>query len=195
MRKTQAMLAAEENDDASKEKMLGELIFFSSRALLITRGLEAKSEEEVYSGFLKHFIEAGLIAQSFREIVAAALAKDFQDISARQAEALELAKAVLALYETMDNTFNFKSEAPAQGSGQKADLPAVVKDFRGVACPLNFVKTKVELAKFSSGDLLEIWLDDGAPIENVPGSVKAEGHKIVAQNKLGDHWTVVIEKN
>jgi len=70
----------------------------------------------------------------------------------------------------------------------------VVKDLRGVLCPLNFVKTKVELAKLKPGDLLEVWLDDGAPIENVPGSVKGEGHRIVEQKKVDGHWAVVIEK-
>jgi sulfite reductase (ferredoxin) len=63
-----------------------------------------------------------------------------------------------------------------------------------VACPLNFVKTKVELSKLKPGEILEIWLDDGAPIENVPGSVRAEGHKIISKTKAGDHWSVVIEK-
>ncbi|MDO8662937.1 MAG: sulfurtransferase TusA family protein [Candidatus Omnitrophota bacterium] len=192
--KTQAALSAEGNDQIRKEKLLGELVFFASRVLLITRGLDAKSEEEVYAGFLKHFIESGLINQSFQNIVAAARVKDIKAIAARESEALDLGKAVLALYETMDNTFNFKTEVARQGSVQKTDAPAVVKDFRGVACPLNFVKTKVELAKLKPGDLLEIWLDDGAPIENVPGSVQAEGHKILAQKKTGDYWSVIIEK-
>mgnify|MGYP001618166644 FL=1 len=98
IRKTQAALAAEGKNNLRKEKMLGELVFFASRALLITRGLDAKSEAEVYTGFLKHFIEAGLIAQPFRGIIAAALAKDSKGIVARESEALDLAKAVLALY-------------------------------------------------------------------------------------------------
>ena len=70
----------------------------------------------------------------------------------------------------------------------------MVKDFRGVACPLNFVKTKVELAKLKPGEILEIWLDDGAPIENVPGSVRAEGHNVLGQKKIADYWSVIIEK-
>jgi sulfite reductase (ferredoxin) len=63
-----------------------------------------------------------------------------------------------------------------------------------VACPMNFVKTKFELAKVKNGELLEILLDDGAPINNVPGSVKEEGHEIVAVNKKGEHWSVLIQK-
>jgi sulfite reductase (ferredoxin) len=59
---------------------------------------------------------------------------------------------------------------------------------------MNFVKTKIELATLKSGDLLNILLDNGAPIENVPGSVIAEGHKIVEQKQIEDHWSVTIQK-
>ncbi len=44
------------------------------------------------------------------------------------------------------------------------------------------------------GETLEVILDDGEPIENVPGSVKLDGHIILNQEKIGDHWTVLIEK-
>ncbi|MCI5145867.1 MAG: sulfurtransferase TusA family protein [Candidatus Electrothrix sp. AR3] len=68
------------------------------------------------------------------------------------------------------------------------------KDLIGVKCPLNFVKTKVELAAMDSGETLQIILDDGDPIENVPGSVQLEGHSILHEEKIGNQWTVVIEK-
>jgi sulfite reductase (ferredoxin) len=68
------------------------------------------------------------------------------------------------------------------------------KDLRGVACPMNFVKTKVELSKIASGEVLKIFLDDGEPIDNVPRSVLGEGHKIIEQEKTGEYWIVVIEK-
>ena len=72
--------------------------------------------------------------------------------------------------------------------------PDAVKDLRGVACPMNFVKTKMELSKMTARQVLEIWLDDGAPIDNVPGSVRAEGHKVLSQEKTDGYWTVRIEK-
>ena len=194
IKKAQAALLKEGLDANQKEKLLGELVFYASRALLITRGLDAKSEEEVYAGFLKHFIETGLIDGAFRDIIAIVRRGDSREILARQFQALGLANAVLALYETMDNSFNFKAANPVPEIPKKEIAATIVKDLRGVLCPLNFVKTKVELAKLKSGDTLEIWLDDGAPIENVPGSVKAEGHKVISQNKIGDYWSVVIEK-
>ena len=59
---------------------------------------------------------------------------------------------------------------------------------------MNFVQTKMELYKIKAGDLLEIRLDDGDPVNNVPGSVKAEGHNVLKQTREGDHWVVLIEK-
>ena len=53
------------------------------------------------------------------------------------------------------------------------------KNLRGVACPMNFVQTKIQLATMQPGEELEIWLDDGAPLNNVPGSVQNEGHEIL----------------
>lgn len=59
---------------------------------------------------------------------------------------------------------------------------------------MNFVKTKIELALMQSGELLEILLDDGQPIDNVPGSVRLEGHTIVEQTQIDNYWKVVIRK-
>lgn len=75
--------------------------------------------------------------------------------------------------------------------------PAIdaVKNCRGVGCPMNLVYTKVELAKLESGQVLEIILDDGPPINNVPASAQKEGHTILEQNRLDDGaWSVLIKK-
>ena len=67
-------------------------------------------------------------------------------------------------------------------------------DLRGVLCPLNFVQTKLELEEMESGQILEITLDDGDPMRNVPRSVKAEGHRIVKVEPLGDVYRLLIER-
>lgn len=67
-------------------------------------------------------------------------------------------------------------------------------DLRGTKCPINFVKTKIAMAAMKSGETLEVWLDDGEPAENVPRSTKLEGNKVLNQEKVGDYWTVLIEK-
>lgn len=69
------------------------------------------------------------------------------------------------------------------------------QDCRGIGCPMNLVYTKVALAKRDSGQVLEVILDDGSPIANVPGSVVREGHKILAKDQLQDGtWSLLIEK-
>jgi TusA-related sulfurtransferase len=69
------------------------------------------------------------------------------------------------------------------------------KNCQGVGCPMNMVYAKVELAKMQPGQVLELILDDGPPIKNVPGSVIKEGHKILDKQQLEDGtWLVRIEK-
>jgi len=67
-------------------------------------------------------------------------------------------------------------------------------DLHGVTCPMNFVKTKVALASLAVGDLLEVILDEGEAMLNVPRSVKDEGHHIVKVESLGETFRVVIRK-
>lgn len=51
-------------------------------------------------------------------------------------------------------------------------------DLRGTPCPLNFVRIKLHLKKMVPGSLLEVWLDPGEPIEQVPDSLKMAGYEI-----------------
>ncbi len=68
-------------------------------------------------------------------------------------------------------------------------------DLRGVHCPINFVKTKLKLDEMASGDFLEVLLDEGDPIANVPRSVKEEGHQILKVGKAENgYYTILIEK-
>jgi TusA-related sulfurtransferase len=74
-------------------------------------------------------------------------------------------------------------------------LPGEILDLRGARCPLNFVKTKLKIEDMTSGELLEIVLDDGEPIKNVPRSVAAEGHEVIGVEKLDDgSFSVFIKK-
>lgn len=51
-------------------------------------------------------------------------------------------------------------------------------DLRGTPCPINFVRTKLKLEQMPVGELLEVWLDAGEPIEQVPQSLTVEGYTI-----------------
>lgn len=51
-------------------------------------------------------------------------------------------------------------------------------DLRGTPCPINFVRSKLRLERMKTGEILEVWLDGGEPIEQVPDSLKMEGYII-----------------
>jgi TusA-related sulfurtransferase len=58
-------------------------------------------------------------------------------------------------------------------------------DLRGVACPMNWVKTRIALERLGEGDVLEVLLAEGEPAESVPRSAAEEGHRVVAVEPLG----------
>lgn len=72
-------------------------------------------------------------------------------------------------------------------------LPRLL-DLRGVVCPRNAVRSRLVMAGYPRGKELEIWLDEGSPIENVPGSLVADGNKVVFREKKGDYWVIKVVK-
>ena len=217
----------EQLEDTSKiEKLLHDIVFSENRMLLVTRGLDPRTDEDVYQGFEKEFIAAGIIPKKFK--VLTDKARNNESLRSEKPLIDELADLLNNLYQNMDDSLQFKlpaaqsptdftentdskekSAESAKSVGQKntseneqkssagepeAISPDVKKDFRGVMCPMNFVKTKIALTPMQSGQILEILLDDGAPIENVPGSVKNEGHTILSTEKVENYWKVLIKK-
>ncbi|MBI4832235.1 MAG: sulfurtransferase TusA family protein [Candidatus Lindowbacteria bacterium] len=67
-------------------------------------------------------------------------------------------------------------------------------DLRGTKCPINFVKTKLRLEEMKAGEILELWIDDGEPMRNVPRSVKEEGHKIIRADKIDNSFRLLVLK-
>jgi len=68
-------------------------------------------------------------------------------------------------------------------------------DITDVVCPITFVKAKVALEEIKIGETLEIKLNDGEPIQNVPRSLKNEKHKIsnLTKNEDGTYTIIVIK--
>jgi len=195
IRETRARLSALAPGEMEKRAAcLRDLVFFAARMLLITRAVEPRTPGEVYQNFRKTFLDTGLVDTGFSDVLRAAEDGGGRALVEKEAAVHALVDRVIFLYEHMDSAFRFDlPEAPAR-SPKPQDRARSVLDLRGVACPMNFVKTKVELSRLPAGAVLEIWLDDGEPIENVPGSVREEGHAILEQKKVEDHWSVVIEK-
>jgi tRNA 2-thiouridine synthesizing protein A len=69
-------------------------------------------------------------------------------------------------------------------------------DLRGVSCPTNFVKAKLVLEDLENGEIVQILLDDGEPVKNVPRSLQADGHKLIGLQQTSEgHYILEVEKN
>lgn len=68
-------------------------------------------------------------------------------------------------------------------------------DITDVVCPVTFVKAKVALEELEDGQILAIHMNDGEPVQNVPRSIKAEGHQILKLEDNGDEtYTLIVRK-
>lgn len=67
-------------------------------------------------------------------------------------------------------------------------------DLRGVRCPLNAVRSRIFLAGLGPGAEVSVSLDDGAPIENVPQALIADGHSVLKTEKKGDYWRIRVRR-
>jgi len=62
-------------------------------------------------------------------------------------------------------------------------------------CPMTFVKTKLRLAQINTGDILEVLLTEGEPLNNVPKSAKEQGYNVLGvQHVEGNIHKVTIQK-
>ena len=66
-------------------------------------------------------------------------------------------------------------------------------DITDVVCPTTFVKAKVALEELDEGQILSIRMNDGEPVQNVPRSIKEEGHQILKllNNEDGTYELIV----
>ncbi|MGB3613067.1 MAG: sulfurtransferase TusA family protein [Elainellaceae cyanobacterium] len=67
-------------------------------------------------------------------------------------------------------------------------------DLRGTPCPINFIRTKLCLEKMPPGSLLEVWLDAGEPMEQVPSSLTMEGYGIEHVDDRSEFFAVQIRR-
>ena len=68
-------------------------------------------------------------------------------------------------------------------------------DLRGVSCPTNFVKAKLALEDVDNGTIVQILLDEGEAVKNVPRSLKADGHKLIGLKQTDEgHYILELEK-
>ena len=68
-------------------------------------------------------------------------------------------------------------------------------DITDVVCPLTFVKAKVAIEELEDGKVLSVKLNDGEPVQNVPRSLKEEGHQVLKLINNGDGtYNLLVKK-
>lgn len=72
--------------------------------------------------------------------------------------------------------------------------PDAQLDLRGTPCPINFVRTKLCLEQMNPGSLLEVWLDPGEPIEQVPDSLAIEGYQIEQVEDRTNYFALLVRR-
>ena len=87
------------------------------------------------------------------------------------------------------------SDATSQSPEPLSELPTepdTVLDLRGTPCPINFVRTKLQLQRMETGKLLEVWIDAGEPVAQVPDSLKMEGYGIEQLIEQGNYYALQV---
>jgi len=107
----------------------------------------------------------------------------------------DLVNRVEELFLSLDANLKFKAKQVVQKTSveNKEDKNHVI-DLRGVACPLNFVKAKLELEKLEIGDILEVLLDKGESVQNVPVSFAEQGQQVLDIKNVGDYYCVKVQR-
>lgn len=157
----------------------------AARTLLVLKGVDTSKEREIFKEFTTHFVETGYVRSSIKELIDHLLdfkLGDIEDLTRYASDVEYLIIRVNAMYESLspqlEITMDKEQEATAKEE-PKSEAQTKIADLRGVKCPINFVKAKVELSKVAAGDIVGFYLDDGEPIQNVPRSLEAEGHRIL----------------
>jgi TusA-related sulfurtransferase len=76
--------------------------------------------------------------------------------------------------------------------------PAARLDIRAFACPITWVKTRIALERLSVGEVLEVLLSRGEPVESVPRSAEEDGHRVIsveaAPGEPAGSYRLLVEK-
>jgi TusA-related sulfurtransferase len=61
-------------------------------------------------------------------------------------------------------------------------------------CPMTFVKAKLKLEQLEEGDILEILLTAGEPLENVPRTCTEQGFQVLETTHVKDNIHKIVVK-
>ena len=208
----QAKLLVEKHQYSVSVNKSYRAVLAAAKALLVTEGLEPSTDAETFIEFDSRIAQKGVVPSIYRDLNKKVGDLGPKDTSAESArEKMTFAKGFVEACRTATDQMGkdlklpaAKDEKPPIAPASPATTPAAstptgapVYDLRGVTCPMNYVKTKLKLEMMDAGEKLEVWLDAGEPIKNVPMSLKNDGHKVLVQEALepeASHYRILVEK-
>ena len=195
---------AKENFKAAKDEdnqdRLYQAIIDAARALLTVKGVDSEKDRVIIREFKDKFIQQRLVDDSHNKTLDLALdykLGDLDNLLDYLTEVESLIQRVDKLFNSLNAKLEFDLEDKEINSKEQTDNEAEkseVADLRGVKCPMNFVKAKVAIAPLEPGQEIEIYLDEGEPIANVPDSLTSEGHQILEKKKLDKGYYILRVK-
>jgi sulfite reductase (ferredoxin) len=193
-----AVKDASDKSGREKDEHLYKAAVAAARTLLVIFGIEPAKDREIFAAFKEHLIDPGWLAPQTQRIIDRVVdwrTGDRDSIADSENQIAALVDRVEQLFLSLDAALKFQI-APAvqvQDSEESASEIRSV-DLRGVGCPLNFVKAKLELEKVAVGEALEVLVDAGEPVRNVPESFVQQGQNVLGVKESGDHFTVTVRR-
>ena len=206
----EAGLQLEQDEYTDSAQHAYEAMIKAADALLTTEGMQHIDNETTITEFRNRFFDPGIFFAGYGAHLFKAVEEDTntfdQELTHRRVEEATLfVEEAHNVYGRMqirqeEEAGRKKREArPARipkGPPKTEKVEEIVDslDLKGVACPFNYVQAKIRLEQMEIGQLLEITIDDGEPIENVPKSLTNDGHEIMDTKKIGQHYRLLIRK-
>ncbi len=168
----------------------------TARAFLVSFGEAPEDDAQVLGLLLSNASSDAEIMQHFNAVQAALMGIDLSDHAAGVTKLKDAQAAFVTLAEKRFAAVPEETEASAAQPEQVETSEQVTTlDLSGVACPMNFVKTKIKLAGLPVGAQLFVILDDGEPIENVPLSLEEQGQGVLSKEQISDNqWKILVER-
>ncbi len=178
-------------------------VIASARALLVTEGMDFNDDWECLKKFQSLVIDMEIVSAKFAKLIDSFEANsDANDDKTAQwwlSNAGELMEESKKIQNTMQSEKTLRmrvggDDSKRKTSGKKPDGGKQSIDLLGVKCPFNYVKTKIKLETMAPGSILEVLLDAGEPSENVPRSIKNDGHQVISLTEENGHYKLTIAK-
>jgi sulfite reductase (ferredoxin) len=182
----------------SSNESVYKAIVAAARSLLVTFGLEPKKDREIFAAFKQHLIEPGWVKPQTQKLIDNAFdwkMGDVDSINELLPQVEDLVNRIEELFLSLDANLKFKAKPAVQKTSieNKVNKNHII-DLRGVACPLNFVRAKLELEKLKIGDILKVLLDEGEPVRNAPDSFAEQGQQVLDIKNAGDCYCVKVRR-